>query len=219
MVGHTHEDIDAAFSKVSNTLRTNDAETLPDLQLLLPSLTDVHTIYNVRDWLSPNILDVRKHTTPLHYKFSRSSDLIKVSYKGQRDSPWREIESGLLKRNQNGIISKIRGIPKLVPINFDGIGLEKIETKMKSWKCLFSDQIDHSQFEWWKSFVTYWNSLKDSPAKCKKEVYDKAKWILPNLPRQPVTDETSEDEGSAVPQSIQTLLDAEVAVSQVNVNK
>lgn len=45
---------------------------------------------------------------------------------------------------------KIRGSPKLSFINFDGLGLEKIESHLKFWKCFFSDQIDQTQFQWWK---------------------------------------------------------------------
>lgn len=67
MVGHTHEDIDACFSKVSDILRRNDAETLDDLVNFLPKVTNIKYVFDVRSWIEDNIRDVRKHTPPLHY--------------------------------------------------------------------------------------------------------------------------------------------------------
>lgn len=144
MVGHTHEDIDACFSKVSDILRRNDAETLDDLVNLLPK---VKYVFDVRSWLEDNIHDVRKHTPPLHCKFKNSGHVVEAYYKGKHDSAWKYLEGGLLVRNQYQKIIKIRGSPKLSSINFDGIGLEKIESNLKFWKCLFSDQIDQKQFQ------------------------------------------------------------------------
>lgn len=45
---------------------------------------------------------------------------------------------------------KIRGSPKLLFINFDGLDIEKIESHLKFWKCLFIDKINQTQFQWWK---------------------------------------------------------------------
>ncbi|VDI09707.1 Hypothetical predicted protein [Mytilus galloprovincialis] len=40
-VGHTHEDVDAAFSRIAETLRRNDAETMPRLKEMLPNVKDI----------------------------------------------------------------------------------------------------------------------------------------------------------------------------------
>lgn len=45
---------------------------------------------------------------------------------------------------------KIRGSPKLLFLNFDGLDIEKIESHLKFWKCLFIDKIDQTQFQLWK---------------------------------------------------------------------
>lgn len=47
-------------------------------------------------------------------------------------------------------LMKIRGSPTLLVINFDGLDIEKIESHLKFWKCLFIDKIDQTQFQWWK---------------------------------------------------------------------
>lgn len=56
MVGHTHEKIDACFSKVSDILRSLD-----DLVNLLPNVTNIKYVFGVFDvqsWLEDNILDL-----------------------------------------------------------------------------------------------------------------------------------------------------------------
>lgn len=78
-VGHTHEDVDAAFSKIAETLRRKDAETMPRLKTMLPNVNEVEVLYDIRQWLTPNLNDIRKHTGPLHYKFSRDLASQEVS--------------------------------------------------------------------------------------------------------------------------------------------
>ncbi|XP_063438737.1 uncharacterized protein LOC134719703 [Mytilus trossulus] len=70
-VGHTHEDVDAAFSRIAETLRRNDAETMPRLKEMLPNVKDIEAIYDIRSWITSSLNDIRKHTKPLHYKFIR----------------------------------------------------------------------------------------------------------------------------------------------------
>lgn len=101
MVGHTHEIIDACFSKVSDILRRNDAETLDDLVNLLPNITNIKYVFDVRSWFEDNILDVWKHTQPLHYKFKNSGHVVEAYYKGKHDSAWKYLVGGLLVRNQH----------------------------------------------------------------------------------------------------------------------
>lgn len=101
MLAHTHEDIDACFRKVSDIPRRNDAETLDDLVNLLPNVTGIKYVFDVRSWIEDNIRDVRKHTQPLHYKFKNSGHVVEAFYKGKHDSAWKNLDGGLLVRNQH----------------------------------------------------------------------------------------------------------------------
>ena len=49
-VGHTHEDIDAAFSKVAEKLRKQEAETLHGLMSLLPNAKQTSGLYDIKNW-------------------------------------------------------------------------------------------------------------------------------------------------------------------------
>lgn len=91
MVGHIHEDIDSRFSKVADKLRRNDAETLDDLVALLPSVTVINYVYDVRTWIQDSICDLRKHTRPLHYKFRSNDAILETFFKGKYDSLGRNL--------------------------------------------------------------------------------------------------------------------------------
>ncbi len=87
-VGHTHEDIDAAFSRIAERLRQNEAETLHDLLHKLPEVTEIRGgMHDISGWMKPYIVDIRKHTRPLHYKFARVEGQVSVLYKGQQHQP------------------------------------------------------------------------------------------------------------------------------------
>ncbi|CAG2253820.1 unnamed protein product [Mytilus edulis] len=60
-VGHTHEDVDAAFSRIAETLRRNDAETMPRLKEMLPNVKDIEAIYDIRSWITSSLNDIQ-HT-------------------------------------------------------------------------------------------------------------------------------------------------------------
>lgn len=47
-MGHTHEDIDAAFSRVSEKLRKTEAETLVGLIDLLPNSKQTGGLYDIK---------------------------------------------------------------------------------------------------------------------------------------------------------------------------
>ncbi|XP_061193023.1 uncharacterized protein LOC133201246 [Saccostrea echinata] len=208
MVGHTHEDIDACFSKVADKLRRNDAETLDDLIELLPNVKVINFIYDFRTWIQNSICDLRKHTRPLHFKFRSNESLVETFYKGKYDSPWKKLEGGIMARNNQQKIISIRGSPKLSPINFDGIGLERISSQLKHWKCLFSDQINQTQYHWWERFLKLWKKCEENSSERRRLFFANAQWILPMLPKQLSHDENEEE--NLLPDTIQNMMNDEL---------
>lgn len=124
MVGHTHEDIDARFSKVADKLRRNDAETLDDLVALLPSVTVINYVYDVRTWIQDSICDLRIHTRPLHYKFRSNDAILETFFKGKYDSPWKKLEGGMLAPDNNHKVKLLEGVP-----NFPKLTLMELADK------------------------------------------------------------------------------------------
>ena len=64
-VGHTHEDVDAAFSKVADKLRKTDVEVLQDLIDVIDGEV-LDSIFDVKSWLAPEIkTSWHQHTSSL----------------------------------------------------------------------------------------------------------------------------------------------------------
>ena len=216
-VGHTHEDVDAAFSKIADTLRRSDAETIPELQKLLPNVEEVIWQYDIREWLLSNINDIRKHTKPLHYKFVRdpNNDKVQFSYRENQNNPWKNVESGILKRNKKNMVQLPTNVPKLVEPTFDKIKIENLEKKISFWQCLFSDQLENTQLTWWKDFINKMKRIRDNIPFRKESIFSKAFWILPRLPRQSTDHGEDRQEDNNPPESVQKLLDAETQEHEV----
>ena len=168
-VGHTHEDIDAAFSKISEKLRKNDAETIPDIINLVSGMEKINYIWDVKKWLSPEMNKTVGISEPLHFKISRHGKNIRVQFKGQQHTQWTVLggRGSFLKR-----IPTKR--PSIVKPNFDKIK-EKKELLSKlifNIKNLFNDK---NSFEWWVQFLD----------KIEKNQQPKDKFLMTQLPRQP----------------------------------
>lgn len=214
-VGHTHEDIDAGFSRIADTLRRNDAETIPELLEHLPDPTEVIWQYNIRDWLEPFIFDVRKHTKPLHYKFylDQITNKMKMVYKSNQAKPWKEAKTGMFEYDSRGKVQLPRDVPQIVQPSFEKMQVEKIESRLGDWKCLFSDQVENTQFKWWKQYIQYVKKLRDDASTMNTEVVSKATWLLNKLPRLDPPDETLEE--NTVPEEIVNMIEQELEEPEV----
>ncbi|CAG2216886.1 unnamed protein product [Mytilus edulis] len=134
------------FSKIVDSLRRNDAEKIPELLDLLPNPSNLIWQYDIRNWLQPFIADVRKHIKPLHYRFTMDevSNKIKLCYKSNHAGPWKISTSGMFMFNDKGEVELPKGVPKVSTPVFDKIFIEKIESGINDWKCLFTDQMSNA---------------------------------------------------------------------------
>ncbi|KAK3099791.1 hypothetical protein FSP39_009712, partial [Pinctada imbricata] len=174
-VGHTHEDIDAGFSKIADTLRRNEAGTIPRLLSLIPNMKQLRGLYDIKSWISPSLNVFSHHTKPHHFRFSKDGNNIKTEYKGNHNSIWRQFPSSILKHPPGGI-------PKiLLPQAIHKFNLEAIDKNIDRAKFLFTDQ---SQVSWWKRFITYLTDVKSCPQQQKAYAKEGARWLLPLLPKQ-----------------------------------
>lgn len=192
---------------------------MPDLLQLLPDPEQLIWMYNVRDWMDPFISDVRKHTKPLHYKFTldQASDHVSFFYKASQQKPWKLAPSGMFLSDSNGNIHLPKGTPKVSEPILDKIPLGKMESRLNDWRCLFSDQLQHEQFNWWKQHIAYLKRLNNDIAFQKKDVLSKAKWMLNRLPKINIESPSSEEDTDP-PTEIVNLLQQEVEEHDVRIN-
>ena len=117
-VGHTHEDVDAAFSQISKRLRQEDVET--NFLAFLPEAKDVTVMSDMKTWLEPHLCQPLDHTASLHFRFQTINDNdVKFQYKGLFDSPCINYECGFFKSYENGKIYLPRRTQKFLEPNID----------------------------------------------------------------------------------------------------
>ena len=178
-VGHTHEDVDAAFSQIAKTLRQQDVETFDDLVSILPNGKHLGLMYDGKGWMYPHLVDPQHHTQPLHYRFQAINDKdVKVHYKGLFNHPWEEYESGFFKSYMNGKKYLPSGEPNQLTPNLDRIEIDRLTKQIKAIAHLFS-KTDHT--EWWNSFL---ETLS------RKQSSKRGQWYLKLLPRQKKEEQT-----------------------------
>ena len=78
IVGHTHEDVDQTFSKISHALNKNDAVTLTDLQDIIrqsqqpmPKTSTLHAVWNISGWLEEYVNTIMSVTSPRTYRYGQ----------------------------------------------------------------------------------------------------------------------------------------------------
>ncbi|XP_062566153.1 uncharacterized protein LOC134228510, partial [Saccostrea cucullata] len=175
-VGHTHEDIDAGFSKIADQLRRNEAGTIPRLLSLIPNTRQLRGLYDIKNWLTPCLNSVAHHTKPHHFRFRRNEEnKIITEYKGSHNSQWKQLQRPILKQIP-------RGLPKILkPQNFHKINIDALEKNIDRSKFLFSDQ---NQFQWWRRFTAYLRDLQSDTRMQLEYAKEHARWLLPLLPKQ-----------------------------------
>lgn len=187
-VGHTHEDIDRAFSVIADELRQRDVSTLPELLGMLENPEEIRGgLFDIRTWLEPYLNTPKKHTQPHHYKFARSStgNLI-TFYKGSCTAPWKKLRNNIL-------IQKPRGQPHILQPDFNKkMNIQSMKKQLhKAWAPLFADQSDCG---WWEAYFQQLERLCKSEVASRTYAQAGSHWILPDLPKfteqpEPVTQE------------------------------
>ncbi|KAK3108210.1 hypothetical protein FSP39_003259 [Pinctada imbricata] len=120
-VGHTHEDIDAAFSQISEKLRRQDVITLPGILEMLGRGRLVKGMFDIKSWLLPLINEIGGHSKPLHFRFAEDEAGVKMMYRADSSKPWSKCYENMLRDIPTGQ-------PKiLIPPNIDQIDTRAIQ--------------------------------------------------------------------------------------------
>ena len=96
-VGHTHEDIDQFFGRLSNTLLTGSFKTPPAfLDLLNGSIKTtpvnaefLHTPFEIKDWIAPCLNNVNGHSEPHYFLWQKGlNGAVMFSFKDRAEEEW-----------------------------------------------------------------------------------------------------------------------------------
>ena len=185
MVGHTHEDIDAMFSKFSEKLRTSMTFTFPHLmqhfqlcQSTRPAPFLLTHVPDFKSYIEGFLCDSKDtlvgHSKPLHFRFYMQGDIPLMQYKMHPKSiEWLPREGGieLWKRDSTGKPTLPKGLPTLLPM-FEYIkdhqevicGIKDYLKYWERWTIVQGPEADYTKFitpviEYWKTMI---NSLQTS---------------------------------------------------------
>ena len=208
-MGHTHEDIDAGFSRISEVLRQSEAQTLPELKALIPDCHQVKGLLDVRSWLEPHLNAISHHSKPLHFKFHKQDQFIKVLYKGNYNQNWLVTTDPLLN-------SLPKDRPHLILPNYDHIDCDRLKKCVQNWKILFSKTDVHTL--WWNTFLKQIKDMKIVPSKLKSYASADNIWILPKWPKQ-INSNISNLPSDFIPEELKRLLQSESDTPQVITKK
>ncbi|KAL3697330.1 hypothetical protein R1sor_011406 [Riccia sorocarpa] len=163
MVGHTHEDVDALFSKVSAQTINKDILTLPALMaeiwdsetmhpvpLLLEEVADYKSY--VDNFLSPLV----GHSQPLGFRFSMANNVPIYRCLFTVDGPWWHEEGHTLWKKEDGQFRFPMGEPRALKLPDDAFEAE-IPRMIWLGRAMGAvvqklDDEHHGQFllEWWR---------------------------------------------------------------------
>ena len=153
MVGHTHEDVDQLFSRISSGLAKRDAHTLPQLLEAIetsatpkPVCHHLQSLYDYRGQLIKSMGLVDGIMAPHHFKFELVNDKVIMFYKDWPD----EREEYRSLNIDHHIISL--GSVRPAPIN-DKIDpqLSKMEQDLSKWADC--GRLEDGEIRWWRTYL------------------------------------------------------------------
>lgn len=153
MVGHTHEDVDQLFSKISQRLHVEEAHTLPDLHRVTanaftpsPGIIHLPAIWDFKPHLS-EVGYCKGIATPHVFKFTLNDDRVIMHYK---DWP----VASEIYRNVDVTDSCMDLCQRLVPVDpnpkMNPI-LEKMNSDLEKWAR--SGRLSGEEIAWWQMYL------------------------------------------------------------------
>ena len=178
MVGHTHEDIDAMFSKFSEKLRTSMTFTFPHLmqhfqscQTTRPTPFMLTHVPDFKSYIDGYLCDSKDalvgHSKPLQFRFYMQGDIPLMQYKMHPKSiDWLPMEGGieLWKRDEAGTPHLPKGDLMLVPM-FEYIKdheevVSGIKDYLKYWERWSNVQGPYAKFtKFIMPVIDYWKEM------------------------------------------------------------
>lgn len=178
LVGHTHENIDQMFSRVSIALRTVDCLTLNQLMecarssmQLVPNVTEVNSSFDWKEWLngcSNNLEDISfNHAFRVSWNSDNKIVLQSRQYAENSSHTWESSEIEVLKSNPSESTPPIEAIEPLSNEQLDS--LRYLRSHLR-------DNMDEAHFA--GTVKDYW----DSQIRFQEQVIEGGQNVLTNVP-------------------------------------
>lgn len=156
------------FSRFAVKLRKTSTVTVDDLHEIIqlsyqptPKTFDVDMLFDVKSWLSPCIMPLKKHVYPHAFKFEIGREgNVMMNYKA-----WSADESWMTEDGENILKAMPEGKPRiLVPDYRKSPSVETLIEKCQKCQVRFNNQ----QANWWANYIdtertsrVSWHELSD----------------------------------------------------------
>ncbi|XP_071151155.1 uncharacterized protein, partial [Mytilus edulis] len=171
IVGHTHEDVDQTFSKISHSLSKNNALTMNDLhdivkhsQQPVPKTRDMKAVWNISAWLEHSINGMNSVTSPRIFRiFNDDTCHTTVKYKHKStEVDWHPLHNEppveIFKIDQYGNQCLPPGAPEMVKQRID----EQEWSEFKRF-CLFVFKKDFLLAQFSQDKKEKWEEFLENP--------------------------------------------------------
>ncbi|XP_063964995.1 uncharacterized protein LOC129278782 [Lytechinus pictus] len=149
MKGHTHEDIDQLFSRISTHTSKHNIPTLSSLLHHIPlsykkpntTAERIHIIYNIRDWLETHINKPSHHSLPHQFKITKIQGHAIINTKKWSSSPFWTATTGasyILKEHPPGL-------PEVVSRKIEELHLDRLRRDMVKYRPYLNDS-EHQEW-------------------------------------------------------------------------
>ncbi|KAL3694056.1 hypothetical protein R1sor_007707 [Riccia sorocarpa] len=171
MVGHTHEDIDALFSKVSARTINKDVLTLPTLMAEIWESEAMHPVplllEEVADYKSyvGGFLDkLEGHSQPIGFRFSMANNVPIYKFQSKVDGPWLPEGGHSLWKKQNGQFIFPDGEPSALPLPSTHPRLGEVSPFINNLITFLKDTYCKDEtsegYRKYRPVVSYWERVK-----------------------------------------------------------
>lgn len=147
---------------------------------LLPNSQEVGDMFDIRSWLEPYISDIKHHTKPLSFKFSKDTsnpNKVNMYYKKTVHQNWQTLEHGMFRIcPRTNLIKRPTGKPKFLQPNYDDLDIPiKLKKLKEVWSKYFDDQLNEGESKLWRNRLETYMNTKDNPKKVQNL------WLLEQL--------------------------------------
>ncbi|XP_070548740.1 uncharacterized protein [Ptychodera flava] len=161
-VGHTHEDVDQMFSRVSTALRKANSFTLPELmhnihESYTPSIKveEVKYLFNVKEWLEPYMAGrFGGHSKPHNFRFRKVNGRARMHYRLWSTDAWQPTYDEDNEDTQGLVcletVPDVNDVPSMVEPSLLKLDLQRIRNDIPN---KYADYMPQSAMDYLQNFV------------------------------------------------------------------
>ncbi|XP_066302145.1 uncharacterized protein [Branchiostoma lanceolatum] len=218
VVGHTHEDVDQFFSRISTTLKRSEATTLPELIETIeksytpaPEAFQLKHVGDYKEWLSDELENIYGHSVPHCFKFimEPGANQPTILYKDySTDRSWKTTV-GTTETLLLATPTKALQFVNPSPIK----RLEEVKSSIQRAKEVA--RLTSDQHQWWLDLFTSLEEEYISPPEESKPLAELGEFVIPDE----VDLEDDDEEAEARREALAKLLARENKESEVRLSR